>query len=336
MTNRQFAGCSLGLAIALALSVTPARAQTDTTRRATSELRIPVQKDQGSAPITRRESGGLVSLPAATARIDSLEAAAASYRQRLASLETANANLLSRSAATDRLIAALSDSLRLVRGELATSRADLAAMRSDLTATALRSEALADSVRWLNQRFERSESGLLFGNSGFYVGIGTGANFTTGTLRTLGYSNALHVQVPIGWSRPGHLLGFRTQWAIQRLEGRQRGNFTNPDPEIYSGVAMLTLNFPINTAKTNTFYLMGGGGAYQFRDIGLSSSLAESFPGINATSKRETKLGLTGGAGLEFHVLRGSSFYLQSAFTNVSAEGRNLSWMPVTVGITLR
>lgn len=43
-TNRPFASGTLGLGLAIALSATPARAQSDTTRRATSEVRIPVQK----------------------------------------------------------------------------------------------------------------------------------------------------------------------------------------------------------------------------------------------------------------------------------------------------
>jgi opacity protein-like surface antigen len=99
---------------------------------------------------------------------------------------------------------------------------------------------------------------------------------------------------------------------------------------------MLTLSLPINVAKTNSFYLMGGGGAYQFHHIGALSSLAESFPGIAGTSKSETKWGMTAGAGLEFHILGATSLFVQSAFTNASATGRNLSWIPLLAGLTLR
>jgi hypothetical protein len=335
MTITQFAGCALGLA--LTLSAAPAaQAQVDTTRRVTSDQRIPVRKDAGTPSITRRESGGLVTISAATARIDSLETAAEAYRLRLNALETENAGLVSRSAATDRHIAALSDSLRMVRGELTSSRAELTSMRSELAAASLRAAAMADTVRWLNQRFANFRNGSVFGGSGFYIGAGTGANFATGTLRDLGYASALHLQVPIGWSKRGNLLGIRTEWAMQRLEGRARGSFTNLDPEIYSGVAMLTLDLPLNSEKNTAFYLMGGGGVYQFRHIGATSSLTTSFPGIDASSKSEVKWGLTGGAGLEVHVIGASSIYLQTAFTNVSAGGRNLNWIPVNIGVILR
>jgi opacity protein-like surface antigen len=123
---------------------------------------------------------------------------------------------------------------------------------------------------------------------------------------------------------------------MQRFEGRSRGGFTNLDPEIYSGVAMVTLDLPLNSAKNTAFYLMGGGGAYQFRNIGVSSSLTGNFPGIDESSKSEVKWGLTGGAGLEVHVIGASSLYLQTAFTNVSAGGRNLNWVPVNIGVMLR
>ena len=305
-------------------------------RRATSDQRIPVRKETGTATISRRESGGEVTISSATERIDSLEKAANAYRQRLNALEAGNAGMVTRSAATDRMIAALSDSLRMVRGELFSSRAELTAMRAELTAANVRTDELADSVQWLNQRLANFRNGSVFGQSGFYVGVGTGTNITTNTLRDLGYASALHVQVPIGWSRRGNLLGIRTEWAIQRLEGRARGGFTNLDPQIYSGVAMLTLDLPLTAAKNTAFYLMGGGGVYQFRNIGATSSLTASFPGIDQTSKSEVKWGLTGGAGLEVHVIGASSLYLQTAFTNVSAEGRNLSWMPLNIGVMLR
>jgi hypothetical protein len=327
MSSPRFAGCALGLALALTLSASPALGQ------ATSDQRIPVRKDQG---VTYRESGGTVSLPAAAARIDSLEALAETYQQRLYSLESAYATLDSRSLAAARRISALEDSLRLVNAQLATARSDFAAMRAELMATSNRAAALADEVQYLNQRYDRFTKGSLFKNSGFYMGVGTGANFTTGDLRDLGYATALHVQVPIGFAKPGSLLGFRTEWGFQRLEGRARGPFTNPDPEILSGVAMVTLNFPMNTAKNNLFYLMGGGGVYHFRDIGVLSSLATSFPDITPGSDNETKWGLTGGAGLEFHILGAASLFVESQFTNVSAKGRNLSWVPLVAGLQLR
>jgi hypothetical protein len=352
MKIHRYAGCAIGLGIALALSApAEAKAQTDTTRRATSEQRIPVRKEQRTSestgqtttkttaqtPVTRRESGGEVRLSAsaiAAARIDSLEAVAATYGTRIDALEATNATLTSRAEATDRVIAALTDSLRMVRGELANARAELSTVRSELSLTTARTAALADSVRWMNQRWVRFLHGSVFGNSGFYVGLGTGANFTTGTLNDQGYSNALHLTLPIGWSKFGNLIGFRGELSYQRLEGRLEGSFTNPDPKVYSAVGMVTVNLPINKAKNNLFYLMGGGGAYQFHHIGTSSSLAESFTG---TGKSETKFGMTAGVGLELHILGATSLFTQTAFNTVSADrGGRLNWIPLLVGVQLR
>ena len=337
MNIHRYAGCAMGLSIALTLSApAEAKAQTDSTRRATSEQRIPVRKETrtgqtsgqtsgqttAQATVTRRESGGEVRLSAAAitaARIDSLEAVAATYGSRIDALEATNATLNTRLEATDRTIAALTDSLRMVRGELTAARAELSTVRSELSLTTARTAVLADSVRWMNQRWNRFLNGSVFGNSGFYVGLGTGA---------------LHLTLPIGWSKVGNMIGFRGELSYQRLEGRLRGSFTNPDPKVYSAVGMVTVNLPINTAKNNLVYLMGGGGAYQFHHIGASSSLAGSF---NGTSSSETKFGMTAGAGLEVHILGATSLFTQTSFTTVSADrGGRLNWIPLLVGVQLR
>jgi hypothetical protein len=93
--------------------------------------------------------------------------------------------------------------------------------------------------------------GSLFGNSGFYIGVGTGANFTTGTFNDIGYAEGLNVNVPIGWSKPGYPIGLRTEWGVQTFEGSAISEFTNIDPVLYTAQAMLTLNLPINSAQTH-------------------------------------------------------------------------------------
>ncbi|HEX9564824.1 MAG TPA: hypothetical protein VF981_12660 [Gemmatimonadaceae bacterium] len=320
--------------VALALSSTAvANAQIDTTRRDTSDIRIRMTKDQ--AGIVRRESGGEV-LSAGMARLDSLEAAAANYRQRLDSLEAANAAFGSRSAAMEARIAALSDSLAATRSEIST-------LREDLASTAARLTEVDSRLQNLNQRFDRFRNRSLFGNSGFYIGVGTGANFTSGTLHDLGYTDALNVTVPIGWSKPGRLLGLRTEWSVQRLEGVRSGPYFNPDPTVYSGVAMITLSVPLSSR--NSASLMGGGGFYQFRDFGSTSGLADRFSSSVDDPDSETKWGFNAGAGLEFHILGATSLFMQTAVTNIAADeppagasipGRNLRWMPVLVGLMLR
>jgi opacity protein-like surface antigen len=330
---------AMGLALALALSTpSAATAQIDTTRRDTSDMRIRVRKDQvgmRSDTVIRRESGGEV-LTREMVRLDSLEAAAAMYRQRIDSLEAANAAMGTRTAALEARITALSDSLSATRSEIAALREELASTNTRLTEVDTR-------LQNLNQRFDNFRNRSLFGNSGFYVGAGTGANFTTGTLDDLGYGNALNVTVPIGWHKPGSMLGIRTEWSMHQLEGVQTGSFVNPDPTVLSGVAMVTLAFPLN--DRNNAYLMGGGGFYQFRDFGSRSALASRFSSSQDDPDSETKWGFNVGAGLEFHVLGATSLFLQSSVTNVAADeppvgaavpGRNLRWIPLVVGVMLR
>jgi opacity protein-like surface antigen len=332
----------MGLGVALTLAaMAEASAQTDTTRPPTSEQRIPVRKEQGQ--ITRRESGGEVTLRTTASRIDSLEMVAASYRTRLDSLEAANASILSRTEANERTINALRDSLNTVRGELETARAEMATMRTELSATTARTAVLADSLYRLDTRFNRFLRGSIFGNSGFYIGLGTGTNFTTEPLTDIGYTQGFHLAVPIGWQKPGRMLGARLELGYQDFDGRTVGNFFNVDPNIWSAVAMATLNFPFNQAKTNSVYLMGGGGVFMFRDFGPQSALTSVFAGSQDAEEAETKFGLQGGAGVQFHILGATSLFVQTSFVTVSADqvaqagsSRNLRWVPLIAGLTLR
>jgi hypothetical protein len=325
-----------------------AKAQVDTTRRDTSQVRIPIRKN-GPAGVTgtsttttttpgatMRESGGDVATITMT-RIDSLEGVAREQRTRLDALEAANTSATTRTAALEARIGALSDSLAATRSEISTLKEELAASNARLT-------EVDGRLQNLNQRFSRFRHRSLFGNSGFYIGLGTGASYTSGTLRNIGYESAPLLSMPIGWHKPGNMLGLRTEWTLARLEGVQAGAFFNPDPTVASGVALATLNFPINSAKSNNIYLMGGGGFYMFRDFGAISGLNDKFTGSDGTGgETETKWGFQAGAGLEIHVLGATSLFAQTSLTNVAAdrgrlteEGRNLRWMPVVIGFQLR
>jgi len=339
MKLQRWTSYAMGLSVALTLlAAAEAKAQD------TSQVRIPIRKGTSTtsttttstAPggVTTRESAGDVAT-LTQLKIDSLEAVAAEYKTRLDALEAANTAANTRSAALEARIGALSDSL-------ATTRTELAALKEELNATNARLSEVDTRLQGLNTRFNRFRQHSLFGNSGFYVGLGTGSSFTSGTLRSIGYRAAPLLTVPIGWHKYGNMLGIRTEWSLNRLEGRQTGNFFNPDPTVASGVAMATLAFPINEAKSHNVYLMGGGGFYMFRNFGATSALADKFSG-SVDGDTETKWGFNAGAGAEFHILGATSLFIQTSLTNVAAdrgtlteEGRNLRWMPVVVGFTLR
>lgn len=314
---------AMSLAVALALAIPFV-----SYAQATSEQRIPVRKDQ---QIKVKESRGEVDLAPTVARISELEASEIVLKHRLNALET---DLTARTAAAEKEIAALKVSLRLVNEELTTLRNEFARVTA-LTA------ALNDSVTQLNKSMNSLRYGSLFGKSGFYVGVGSGTNFTMGTFNDMGYAQGFNVNVPIGWSKAGYPIGFRTEWGVQAFEGTAFSSFRNLDPVLYSGTAMLTLNLPLNAAKTNLFYLMGGGGAFLFHRFGEFSALSEP---LGNKAKDVTKWGLTGGAGLEVHVLGPTNLFVQSTFTNVFVEksaaaangSQNLRWIPLVAGITLR
>lgn len=331
MRLQRWTSCAIGFVALTASAMSEATAQSDT-----SQVRIPIRKETGTAAVngrtpngvTRRESGGEV-VTMTVMRIDSLEGVIRDYDARLDALEAADAAAATRTAALEARISALADSLATARTELATARTELVALTAKVTEVDTR-------LQNLNDRYNRSRNRSLFGNSGFYVGVGTGVGFTSGTLRDeLGYESAPQLMGTLGWHKRGSLLGIRTEWSAQRLEGTAFGSNFNPDPTVFSGTALATLNFPINNARTNSVYLMGGGGFYQFRNHGATSNLGQRFTG-SQEGDTESKWGLTAGAGLQFHVLGASSLFIQSALTNVAADNGNLRWMPVTFGFVLR
>jgi hypothetical protein len=326
----QFQRCIPGMFILLTGIASPnAAAQTDTTRRPTSEQRIPVRKER---PV--RESRGDVELAVEAARINVLEEIAAVLRQRVKALETERAALDSR-------VEANNVSIKTLDSMLQTIREDLFRVRYALALATTRAANLEQKI----DRFDRSLSGLrhgsLFGHSGFYMAVGTGMNFATGTLHNVGYGSGLNVVLPIGWSKPGQLLGVRAELAAQAFEASVIPGFRNIDPVAYSANAMLTVNLPMNTARTNLFYLMGGGGIFMFERVGTTSALADR---LGESDGRATKFGVTGGAGFEFHILGATSLFLESAITNVfgdrpvttTGNNQHLRWVPLVAGIVLR
>lgn len=338
-------GGAIAAAVALTLLATAKANAQDTTRRVTSEQRIPVRKDAATTTtregeVTRRTASGEVRL-APRERIDSLEALAESYRSRIDSLERTNVSLTTRLDATDRLIASLRDSLNMVRSELASARDELTAVHTELTATTARAGRLADSLYQLNNRFNIFKNRSIFGNSGFYVGIGSGPTMPIGALRDIDYRNGDQIVIPLGWQKVGNLVGVRTEWAWQDYNGR--GEAGNLDPRIYTGTAMLSLNFPFNEAKTNTVYAMGGGGIYHFRHLRRAGALGVALSGSDTPSNSETKVGVVAGVGVQFHILGATSLFGQTTFNHVSASqvvapatSKGLNWVPLTIGFTVR
>jgi opacity protein-like surface antigen len=322
---------TMAFTFAVALSSATSLAAQEPTRPV-SDKRIPIRKD--GAQVATKESAGDVALTAERAAISALEARVESLQQRVNMMESDALGLKNRTADSERMINSLRDSLRAASVELNSLRTTLAAEMS-------KNAALAQDIDRLDKKIYSLRYGSIFGGSGFYLGVGTGVNVPTGTLHNIGYSEGLTVVVPFGWSKPGTMLGIRAELGLQSFEGRLAPSFSNVDPRVFTATAMATLNFPINSAKTNLFYVMGGGGAFMFQHYGSASALNDRFEKTSTV----TKFGVTGGAGLEFHVLGATSLFVQTQLTNVFADGsstiapddnRHLRWVPVVAGITLR
>jgi len=80
---------------------------------------------------------------------------------------------------------------------------------------------------------------------------------------------------------------------------------------------------------------------YASGGIGLIKSRVDGGTFFNDLTTND--LGFNAGAGVEIHVLGASSLFFQTSMTNVAAdqgtlgeEGRNLRWMPITIGFLLR
>jgi hypothetical protein len=252
----------VGMAVALVATANGNATAQDTTRRAVSDQRIPLRKDGRHV----QESRGEVALAAEVSRIASLEESAASLQQRLRATEAELATMTGRVDANEA-------NIRSLEGTLRTTREELVGVRNELVLANARANAMAEQIAQFDRRMNNFTNGSLFGHSGFFIGLGTGVNFVTGTVHNIGYRTGLNVVMPFGWSKPNNLFGLRGELGVQTFDGRVVAGFTNVDPRIYTATAQVMMNLPFNEAKTNLLYLMAGGGAYMFDRVGPTSTL---------------------------------------------------------------
>ena len=194
----------------------------------------------------------------------------------------------------------------------------------------------------------------LFGNSGFFVGLGVGTAVPYNQLSDLGYDSGLDLTIPMGWRRPGRTLGFRATLgydqvhadvaSADRTEPAMLGSA--PDPKVYSGTADALLTFPIGRSAREgrglSLYALGGGGVYLFRGFGGRTVLADVLGGdeIGSSRKNVHKWGLEAGAGMEFG-LGPTALFVESRWVNVFTGGSRtgndyLRWVPIAAGVMIR
>lgn len=311
--------------------------------RTTSQQRIPVQKRR----TTTGEAAGTID-----ARADSL---AAAERARTDSVNMAMRRSRDSLVAAER---ARADSIAAVERARADSVARVEAVRRD-------SVARAESIRAAEEARRRELARYRFGGGGWYVGIGGGASAPTSDFKNLGYNSGFNVQVPIGWHRDNAALGVRFDFAYNRFSGR---DFTgsapigsavtlqNPNPQVLSATANVTLATPLTLLRNVRLYGVGGAGLYHFRSFGGNSALG-GFLGNDVLNTNEAdnkttrnKIGAQIGGGLDWTVGT-SSVYLESRFVNVFADrdddvafrdffgsdrSNSVRWVPIVLGVKLR
>jgi len=360
---------SLSAALAVGLVASPARAQDttrtqDSTRTSTrtqdsTRVRTRARTSQQRIPV-RKESSGEVALPKgltakqrddSTTRADSMAAAEKVRTDSVAAAEKVRQDSVSAAekVRTDSLAAiekARSDSL--ARAD-STTRRD-STVRVDSTTTQQVSQPQTPGNRYL------------FGSSGFYMGVAGSGAIPTGDFKTLGYGNGWGVNVPIGWHKPGNMLGLQLDLGYNQFNGKSfliggsaPTTLSNADPKVWSANLNLTLNFPLTESKRTNLYLIGGGGAYRFQNFGTTSALAGFLgndvidPNAAGNQSSRTKWGVNGGAGLEFGV-GPTSLFVESRFVNVfgkrddnssfsdlfGSRTKDVRWVPISLGVTFR
>lgn len=90
------------------------------------------------------------------------------------------------------------------------------------------------------------------------------------------------------------------------------------------------LVYKFKTSEDTKFrpYLIGGGGVYNFK--GTSSS---TVSGAFATTGSTTKFGVNAGAGFDYKAGGGAGLFVEGRFHDVFTSGKDITFIPVTVGI---
>ena len=159
----------------------------------------------------------------------------------------------------------------------------------------------------------------------FQIGIGGGASVPVGDAADA-FKTGFHAKAMLKVSAPVLPLSFRGSVGYERfnLEGLTPG--TDGTGRILSGLANVAWGFPVGPVKP---YLLGGVGAFNMKsEVGGTSSPSQ------------TKLGIDGGAGVEFSLGVISGFVegrVENIFTSDQGVGGGQPWdtriIPVTFGV---
>ena len=320
-------GSLITLAALTAVATTAANAQAG---RATSQQRIPVQKES-AGDVARRDS---------IARADSIAAAEAARRDSIGRAEAAaRQDSITKADMARRDSIARADSM----AKAAAAAAAEAARRDSIA----REDSIRNAARAAQEAFARK--GLFFGLAG-------GWSSPSGDYSDV-FKSGWNVTLPFGWQRRSSRWGLRGDVAYDSHSGKSlttsdfpplaptpiNGGVPNTFDLDNSNVWSGNLDGVVDLAKWGTnklssLYLLGGGGIHFFNKKKANitpTSGPNAGVTTNYTNDSQTKFGLNGGAGLAFAVGR-SALFLESRYFTAYTDNANSNWIPIIVGVKWR
>ncbi len=183
------------------------------------------------------------------------------------------------------------------------------------------------------------------GLSGFYWGIGGGVSMLQGDASNA-YNNGWNVTMPLGWRSAWGPLGLRFDGTYNRLPGATFNmgtgtggtgttqQFTQPNINIFSALAGLTLDFPFGATQRSALYAMGGGGVHHLRNFNEFQGTSGTTGTVTTTQNTRdlTRFGWNAGGGLTFGI-GAANLFVEGRYVTVFTPQQNLNYTPVVLGL---
>jgi opacity protein-like surface antigen len=157
----------------------------------------------------------------------------------------------------------------------------------------------------------------------FQVGFGGGMSVPVSDAKD-GLKNGFHGQAMVKWNVPAMPFGLRGTVGYERMDLKSLSPGTDGTGSILSGLGNVTVGMPVGPIKP---YLLAGLGAFNTKTD------------VAGATTSQTRLGIDGGAGVEFNLGPISGFVegkLENIFTDQgigSAQDFSTRIIPVTFGI---
>ncbi len=183
-----------------------------------------------------------------------------------------------------------------------------------------------------------------FGN-GVYLGLGGGVTSPRGGVarRVLEGGSNYNATASVGWDPQDFPLGLRFDVTYNNFNGGTFGtpgntrNYDNSNAFAALAQGKFRLPFGRLLGSTSGFYAVGGGGVHHIRNFQKFAQVARvttNDASIDVRRDNVTRLGVNGGAGFAFGIGK-TELFVESRYVRVFAPGRNIDYVPFTLGINI-